>query len=159
MEAVIFVGIQGAGKSTFFKERFFDTHIRINLDMLRTKNREKLLFETCLEAKQKLVIDKTNLTREDREKYIFKAKSYGFKVVGYYFQTNLKRAIERNNQRIGAAVIPEKGILSAFKRLQIPQFNEGFDELFYVFINDENQFVIEDWKEIDWLRIADAWWV
>jgi len=146
MEAVIFVGIQGAGKSTFFKRNFFDTHIRINLDMLRTKNREKLIFEACLEAKQKLVIDKTNLTREEREKYIVAAKNYGFKVIGYYFQTNLEKALGRNNQRQGKAKIPDKGLFSAFKRLQIPQFDEGFDELFYVSINDENSFVVEDWK-------------
>ncbi len=146
MEAIIFVGIQGAGKSTFFKGKFFDTHIRINLDMLRTKNRERLIFEACLEAKQKFVIDKTNLMREDREKYITGAKSFGFKIIGYYFQTNLEKAIERNNQRAGKAKIPDKGLFSSFKRLQIPQFDEGFDELFYVSINEENRFVVEDWK-------------
>jgi predicted kinase len=146
MEAVIFIGIQGSGKSTFFKQRFFDTHIRINLDMLRTRHREKLLFEACLEAKQKFVLDKTNLTQEEREKYISKAKSFGFEIVGYYFQTNLEKAIERNNQRTGKAKIPEKGLLGSFKRLQIPTFDEGFHELFYVSITDENRFVVEDWK-------------
>jgi hypothetical protein len=30
MEMVLFSGIQAAGKSTFFKERFVDTHLRIN---------------------------------------------------------------------------------------------------------------------------------
>lgn len=147
MEAVIFIGIQGSGKSIFFKQRFFDTHVRINLDMLRTRHREKLLFEACLEAKQKFVLDNTNLTREEREKYIVKAKSFGFKIVGYYFQTNLEKAIERNNQRTGKAKIPEKGLLGSFKRLQIPQFDEGFDELFYVSITDESGFVVEDWKD------------
>jgi predicted kinase len=147
MEAVIFIGIQGSGKSTFFKERFFDTHIRINLDMLRTRHREKLLFEACLEAKQKFVLDNTNLTREEREKYIVGAKSFGFKIVGYYFQTNLEKAFERNNQRTGKAKIPEKGLLGSFKRLQIPQFDEGFDKLFYVSINDKSGFVVEDWKD------------
>lgn len=146
MEAVIFVGIQAAGKSTFFKQRFFDSHIRINLDMLRTKNREKLIFEACLEAKQKFVIDKTNLTREEREKYIIAAKSFGFKIVGYYFKADLKKAFERNNQRSGKAKVPEKALLGSFKRLQVPQFNEGFDALFYVSIDNENNFVVEDWK-------------
>jgi len=147
MEAVIFVGIQGVGKSTFFKDRFFDSHIRINLDMLRTRNRERILFEACLEAKQKFVFDNTNPTREEREKYIVKAKSYGFKIIGYYFQTNLERAIEQNNRRFGKAKIPEKGLLSAFKRLKIPIFAEGYDELYYVWINDGNQFVVEKWKD------------
>jgi transcriptional regulator with XRE-family HTH domain len=37
VEAIIFVGIQASGKSTFYRERFFDTHLRINLDMLKTR--------------------------------------------------------------------------------------------------------------------------
>ena len=56
MEAVIFVGIQASGKSTFYKERFFDTHVRLNLDMLRTRHREKLLLRACLEGKQPFVL-------------------------------------------------------------------------------------------------------
>jgi predicted kinase len=43
MEAVILIGIQGSGKSTFCRERFFNTHIRINLDMLKTRHRERYL--------------------------------------------------------------------------------------------------------------------
>jgi hypothetical protein len=43
VEAVIFVGLQGAGKSSFYRERFFDTHLRLSLDMLRTRHRERLL--------------------------------------------------------------------------------------------------------------------
>lgn len=147
MELVIFIGIQGAGKSTFFKEKFFDTHIRINLDMLGTKNREKLLFEACLQAKQSFVIDKTNLTREAREKYISEAKRFGFKVIGYYFQTDLEKSLARNSRREGKANVPEKAILGAFKRLELPQFDEGFDELFYVSTDVENRFVIENWKD------------
>lgn len=146
MEAVIFIGIQGSGKSSFFKERFFDSHIRINLDMLRTRHREKLIFEACLEAKQKFVLDNTNLTREERQKYISTAKGFGFKIIGYYFRANLEKAIVRNEEREGKARIPEKGLLGAFKRLQIPAFTEGFDELFYVSISEQNRFIVEDWK-------------
>lgn len=66
--------------------------------MLRTRNREKPILEACLAAKQKFVIDKTNLTREEREKYIVQAKSFGFTIVDYCFQSDLKKAIERSNQ-------------------------------------------------------------
>ena len=48
MEAVIFVGLQAAGKSSFFVERFFQTHVRINMDMLRTRHRERTLTQACL---------------------------------------------------------------------------------------------------------------
>lgn len=32
MEAVIFVGIQASGKTSFYLERFFETHVRISRD-------------------------------------------------------------------------------------------------------------------------------
>ena len=146
MEAVIFIGIQGAGKSTFFKQRFVDSHIRLNLDMLRTRFRENLLFEACLQAKQKLVIDNTNLTRTERERYIVRARIYGFRAVGFYFKTDLQKAIARNNSREGKAKIPEKAILAAYARLQLPGFDEGFDELFYVSNDDALGFAVADWK-------------
>ncbi|HYP50705.1 MAG TPA: AAA family ATPase [Pyrinomonadaceae bacterium] len=147
MEAVIFIGVQGAGKSTFFKQRFVDTHIRINGDMLRTKRREQILIEACLRAKQSFVVDKTNGTREQRAGYISVAKSNHFRVVGYYFRSNFAGALKRNDSREGKAKIPEKGLRHFLKRLEKPVYAEGFNRLFYVWINDANEFVIEDWKE------------
>jgi len=47
MEAVLLIGIQASGKTTFYRERFFDTHIRISLDMLRTRERERVLMNAC----------------------------------------------------------------------------------------------------------------
>jgi predicted kinase len=32
MEAIIFCGIQGSGKSTFFLQNFYHTHVRLNLN-------------------------------------------------------------------------------------------------------------------------------
>ena len=69
MEAIIFIGLQAAGKSSFYRLRFIDSHIRLNLDMLRTRHREQLLFRACLEAKQPVVIDNTNPGKLDREIY------------------------------------------------------------------------------------------
>jgi predicted kinase len=67
MEAVIFIGIQGTGKSTFYKEQFFHTHVRINLDMLKTKHRLRLALSACLEAGQPFVLDNMNVTKEVRQ--------------------------------------------------------------------------------------------
>ncbi|MEL6944740.1 MAG: ATP-binding protein, partial [Bacteroidota bacterium] len=36
MQAILFIGIQASGKSTFYKERFFNTHVRISMDLLNT---------------------------------------------------------------------------------------------------------------------------
>ena len=82
MEAIIFTGLQASGKSTFFQQRFFNTHVRINLDMLRSRNREKQLMQVCIQTQQPFVVDNTNPTREDRHKYIEAAKAAGAVSVG-----------------------------------------------------------------------------
>src|SRR5688572_26966039 len=69
MECVIFIGIQGSGKSAFFKQEFADTHLRINRDMLKTKSREAKFFELCLATGQRCVIDNTNPTRDSRRDF------------------------------------------------------------------------------------------
>lgn len=147
MEAIIFIGIQATGKSTFYKERFFDTHIRINLDMLKTRHREEILIRACLGAKQPFVIDNTNPTIEDRARYILPARAAGFRVSGYYFQSSSKDAIDRNNNRPQAERVPEKGIRGTFNKLQMPSLDEGFDRLFYVKINEASAFVVEEWAD------------
>ncbi len=62
MELILFIGIQATGKSSFYLERFFRTHVRINGDMLKTRHREELLVRACLEGKTPFVVDKMNLT-------------------------------------------------------------------------------------------------
>jgi predicted kinase len=147
MEAVIFIGIQGAGKSTFYKQRFVDTHVRINLDMLKTRHREELLLKACLEAKQSFVVDKTNASIAERARYILAAKAYRFRIIGYYFRSNFEEALERNNRREGKAVVPEKGLHDFLKRFQKPSFKEGFDEMFHVRISENSEFVVTEWKK------------
>ncbi len=132
MEMVLFSGIQAAGKSTFFKERFVDTHLRINLDMLRTRHRERLLIGACLQAKQPLVVENTNLLAADRAGYIASARAAGFRVVGYRFQIVLAEAIARNAARPRRQPIPDKAVYSAYKHWQPPTWAEGFDALFDV---------------------------
>ena len=99
MQLIIFVGLQGSGKSTLFARQFADTHIRLNMDMLVTRHREELLFDACLVAKQPTVIDNTNATSEERGRYITPAKAHRFTVIGYYFQSRLEDCKKRNESR------------------------------------------------------------
>jgi len=142
MEAVIFIGVQGAGKTTFYRERFFETHVRISLDMLKTRERERTLVTACLASKQAFVIDNTNPTAEDRARYILVAKAAGFRVAGYFFETSLRDAIQRNNERAGKSKIPAGAIGGTLKKLEKPQIEEGFDELHHVRIREGGGFEI-----------------
>lgn len=147
MEAVIFVGLQGAGKSTFYKERFFATHLRVNLDMLKTRHREKRLVQVCVETGQPFVVDNTNPSRAEREFYVRTAKAAGFRVVGYYFRSRVADSQRRNDQRPPSQQVPLKGILGTAGRMELPSRDEGFDDLFYVRIDDAGGFVTEGWAD------------
>ena len=147
MEAVIFVGLQGSGKSTFYRERFFGTHLRISLDMLNTRHRERHILQACIETRQPFVVDNTNPTRVERQVYIQAAKQKGFRVIGYYFQSKVEDCLRRNAQRTLDQQISTRGILGTAGRLQIPGRDEGFDELFYVRIDEANCFVVEEWRD------------
>ena len=144
MEIVIFCGIQATGKTTFYKDKYFKTHIRISLDQLNTRNKEHKFIETCIVTGHPFVIDNTNPTKEDRSKYISIAKANKFKITGYYFQSKLSESLERNRLRFGKEKIPEIGIKGTFSKLELPDFEEGFDELYYVEIDNGN-FKIREW--------------
>lgn len=145
-ELVIFIGVPASGKSTFYAARFFATHVRINLDMLRTRTREKIILDACLAAKQNLVIDNTNITKDDRASYIQLAKKAGFSVTGYYFQSVLKDCLARSEQRTGKQKIHPFGIIFKHKHLQLPTPDEGFEKLFYIEMAPEQSFLVKDWQ-------------
>lgn len=147
MEMILFIGGQAAGKSTFYQQHFRDTHLRINLDMLRTRHREAILLEACLRMKQPFVVDNTNPTLEDRQRYIPLARAAGFRVVGYYFAIRLEIALQRNAQREGRQLIPDKGVLATYRRLQRPAWSEGFDALHIVRPVGRQRFIVEAWRD------------
>lgn len=146
MEGVVFVGIQGSGKSSFFKERFFSTHVRISLDLLKTRHREQRFLDACLGTEQRFVIDNTNPTRDERVRYIEAAKTARYAVVGYYFQSKVEDCLRRNSGRTEPERVPEVAILSTAKKLELPTLDERFDQLFYVRLEDGRS-VVEEWRD------------
>ena len=143
---VIIIGIQGSGKSTFYNKFLKDEFVRINLDTLKTRHREKLLIEECIENKKSFAVDNTNPTRLDRERYIPLAKAAGYRIVGYFMQSKIRECIERNNKRQGKERIPEGAIVCTSNKLEMPSYDEGFDELYFV-ANDGETMSILKWRE------------
>ncbi|MGL6072944.1 MAG: AAA family ATPase [Fimbriiglobus sp.] len=147
MEAVIFMGIQAAGKSSFYRERFFRTHMRINLDMLRSRFREKAFLDCCLQTQMKFVVDNTNPTRDDRARYIVPAKAAKYRIIGYYFTATLEECQVRNAARQGKDCIPFVGLASVAKVFEKPSLGEGFDELFAVSLAPDIGFQVQEWSD------------
>lgn len=143
----ILIGIQGSGKSEFYKRFLSANYAHINLDTLHTRNKENIEIEKQISLGNNMAVDNTNVTVAEREKYITIAKEHGYKVVGYFLESKLKECIARNNNRLGKEKIPSMAIAATSNKMQIPDYNEGFDELFFV-KNDGREMKIEKWREI-----------
>jgi predicted kinase len=142
MQLIIFTGVQASGKSSFYLLNLVHSHLRINLDMLKTRHRENMIFEACLASKTKTVIDNTNPTKADRARYIQSAIDAGFEVISYYFETDLNSTLERNRHRVGKANIPEVGVRATYKKLEVPTLDEGFNQIVKIKIIGNGEFLV-----------------
>lgn len=144
-QAVIFIGIQASGKTTFYNRMMSDGfYTHISLDELHTRNKENMALAECLENERSFVVDNTNPEIVDRAVYIQKAKEYGYHIVCVFFQSIVKECVKRNEER--GNKVPSKAIACTSNKLQLPSFLEGFDELYFVRINN-NDFEISKWEE------------
>jgi predicted kinase len=142
MQAVLFCGIQASGKTTFYRERFFKTHVRLSLDLLKTRAREDVLLHACLAAQQPFVVDNTNATAKVRARYLQLAKSAGFRCVLYFFETATRAAVARNAKRPAKERVPNIAIFGTQKKLERPTASEGFDEIFTVTLSEKGEYTV-----------------
>jgi predicted kinase len=131
MEAVILCGVQGAGKTTLYRERFLETHVRVALDLLRTRPREEAFLRLCLAERQRFVVDATNPTPADRRRYLEPAREAGFRTIAYLVEVADAQALARNAARGGHRRVPPGALVGTGRRLLRPTPEEGFDELWH----------------------------
>lgn len=143
MQAIIFCGIQASGKSTFYKEHFFNSHVRISMDLLRTRNRELKFLKVCLQTQMRFVVDNTNPTSEERARYVALARAARYEVICYFFESTSAEALQRNSTRSGRFLVPDKGIYGTHKKLQVPALSEGFDKVYRVKLLPGGQYEVE----------------
>ena len=83
-----------------------------------------------------------DIDKADRERYITIARAAGYTVIGYYFRSSIGESLERNALRSGKARVPDVAVASIHAKLELPEYGEGFDELYYVRMSDDG-FVIK----------------
>ena len=85
-QMIIFIWIPASGKTSFYNQYFKNDYRHINLDTLKTRYQEDLAIKESLKNKNNLVIDNTNITKEERRKYITAGKENNYLIIGYYFK-------------------------------------------------------------------------
>ncbi len=138
-QAIIFTGLQASGKTSYFMREYFDTHVRLNLDMLgASRSKEAKLLDACIVSKIPCVVDNTNLTQEHRGAYLQKFTDAGYEILSIYFDSSLGDCIARNESRKDKPPIPRVALLTGSKKLEVPIYEEGFDQITIVTLSSTN---------------------
>lgn len=147
MEVAILIGLPASGKSTFFRLFLGKTHLHVSKDLMRKRKHKQLYQEQmitrALEAGQSVAVDNTNISEDVRAPLIELARSFGAKVTGYYFESSVKESLKRNSRRAGKARVPDVAVHFFSKRLERPEYREGFDDLFSIRIEGNMAFRIQ----------------
>lgn len=117
-----------------YNEAFQDL-IKFAEKMLKRKlNRAILRRNSC-------VWDQTNLTKKSRKDKL-KMIPNDWKVIGLYFPVSVEDAIARNKKRY-MKTIPDKVIEDMAARIEEPSFDEGFEKIYRVTLNDRKYSILQ----------------
>ncbi len=135
-DVAVLVGLQGSGKSTFYRRRLAATHQLVSRDAFRNNRRparrQRELIEAALREGRSVAVDNTSPTVADRAAILEVARAQGATVTCYYFGRDVRAAIARNARRQGRERVPVVAILATAKRLVPPSPDEGFDAVWAV---------------------------
>jgi predicted kinase len=133
LELIVFVGLPGAGKTTYYRAHFAATHAHVSKDLMpnarRRDDRQQREIEASLAAGKSVVVDNTNPTPAIRAPLIAMGRRHGARIVAVYFEIDVRTAIMRNRQREGRERVPDVAIFATKKKLVPPSLAEGFDEV------------------------------
>ena len=130
---MIFVGLQGSGKTTCYHNNFAATHVHVSKDLMKNVRnrdlRQREQIHKALTEGRSVVVDNTNPTPAVRAPLIELGRALGARVIAQYFPVEVKVAVERNRLREGKARVPDVAIYVTSKKIVPPSMEEGFDEV------------------------------
>ena len=108
---MILVGLPGAGKTTFYRQRY-PSHEHISKDALPNVRQQAGAAGRGAAARpwregRSVVVDNTHVSPAERAAVIAIAREFGARVVGYYIEATTREAVARNEGRTGRAKVPK----------------------------------------------------
>lgn len=146
-EAIFLIGLPNSGKSTYAIEKSYNNILsrdQLVLDLAGTDNYNEAwkkvdqkkvdkefreVFQYLLKHEDNMVIDRTNLTRKDRVKFVNQLKQNGYIISYKVFLPELSTIHERNRQRKNK-YIPNDVILNMMKSFSMP-YDDEYDNIEY----------------------------
>ena len=104
-ELMILVGPIGSGKTTFAKSLQTDSSIRISQDEMGRFAHIEHFHEALRMGSPRIIIDRMNFNRKQRERYIQPAREAGYCITIFEFKTNRSICLERVVTRQGHPTI------------------------------------------------------
>jgi predicted kinase len=144
LEAVVLIGINGCGKSTF-ASTYFAKHAIVARKFMRPRKnytrdrKEQLAIETRLRERRNIVVDSSSHIRVAQRERILgvirnaaKSAGVGVRIVGIAFRNDARLCFERNETRhVSTRLLTEARLRKQRQSLQWPSSSERFDELLY----------------------------
>jgi len=126
-EIVIFVGMPGSGKNTYYNKYLTD-HIIIEQDKIGPRQKVLKQLDLSLKTGKSIVINATNPSQEDREEFYRKALEHKYKIKVLYFIIN-----GTGFNKLRVKPVPTIVYHKYFKKLDPPTIENTPGELFYVY--------------------------
>lgn len=144
-ECVILVGLPGAGKTTFYRQRLSATHAHVSKDLFppsakNKQSRQDAAIRAALASGQSVAVDNTNVTAAERAAIIAIARTHGARIVVVYIDASTREAVGRNQRRSDDERVPKVAIFTKAKRLEPPQPSEGYDQLHVYHVGTDGTF-------------------
>lgn len=134
-ELVILVGQQGAGKTTFCKERY-PTHVHLSKDTMGGTDKDLRILNRingCARTGRSVVLDNTNPTPASRMPFVVLAEELGMIPVAVWFDVPTDvcqdRVTARNRGMSKSKQVDTIGFEVVRKSLSKPTLDEGFVEI------------------------------
>lgn len=153
LEMIILVGLPASGKSTLCSK--FPNHIRINQDQLGNRNDCINATKRAFQQGNSVIIDRTNINKSQRRYFIDVAKDVNAKIYCIFLNTDALKCIDRAKTRkehetLSCLTNSEEKIIEVInsfnKSLELPDYAEGFEEIFH-FTNDKDFSTISEYFE------------
>lgn len=142
-QMIVMVGFPASGKSSYVQEHYKNSHVRVNLDTIKKRDKERTILTAILSTGVNVVIDNTNLTIEHRKRYTDMAKDYGYSVTALCIDVPAAECISIDNKRHKSEKVGTRWINALVRSYELVNEYEDFEDVIVIkptpVTNFENQ--------------------